>query len=224
MTITYNITGPRRRELAQTLGKILMLPPVYAGAPTFSYKVGAWIVDKSGNVLLPATATQEIADRVVAILKQKGFTPEGTERDKLSVGLPRSQFTPDALDRLKQMIENKAILFQRAFQTDSLLLDVGPEEIRFPWFTLHDMAGEAAAYTYFVAALGRMARERKRVKNQPYHGNNDKFSMRLFLVQLGLIGPKFKEARKVLLMNLTGNSAWRDGPPTGTREVTHASK
>lgn len=71
--------------------------------------------------------------------------------------------------------------------------------------------GEAKAYTDFVFALLNMAKQKKRIIAKPYDGDNDKFTMRLFLVQLGLKGEKYKNTRKILLRYLTGNSAWRNG-------------
>ena len=42
---------------------------------------------------------------------------------------------------------------------------------------------------------------------------NEKLAMRLFLVRLGFIGDEYKNARKILLKNLTGNSSWKSGRP-----------
>lgn len=39
--------------------------------------------------------------------------------------------------------------------------------------------------------------------------DNDKFTMRLFLVSLDFKGEEYKFARKFLLKNLSGNSSWR---------------
>ena len=59
-----------------------------------------------------------------------------------------------------------------------------------------------------------MAREQKRVIPRIYPGDNDKYAMRQFLVRLGLKGKEYKETRKILFRNLTGNGAWRNGSPT----------
>ena len=41
--------------------------------------------------------------------------------------------------------------------------------------------------------------------------DNDKYAFRCFLLRLGFIGDEYKIARKVLLRNLKGNSAFRYG-------------
>lgn len=213
MTIIYNVTGQQRKKLAQALGRVVLWEPVYAGAPTFAYKVGNYTVDKNGTISCPDSATQEIVEQIVAKLKEEGFIPESIEGDALTIELPRNLFTQEAVDRLREIIGGKVLLFKRAFQSDSISLDVTEDKLCFPWFHLHGLDGEANAYAQFISALGKMARERQRITAKPYDGTNDKFTMRLFLVQLGLIGPKYKQTRKILLMNLTGNSAWKNGAP-----------
>ena len=43
--------------------------------------------------------------------------------------------------------------------------------------------------------------------------DNEKYAFRCFLLRLGMIGEEYKAARKVLLRNLTGSSAFRSGKP-----------
>ncbi len=219
MTIVYQVSGAERKRLAQALGKILLWEPVYAGAPSFAYKVGNYTIDKDGTISCPASTTQDLANIIVAKLKEEGFTPESVVGDKLVVCIPVSLFTPEALDRLREIIGSKAVLFRRAFQTENVTFNLECDAVCFSWFHLHGIDGEGDAYSHFINALGRMARERQRITAKPYNGDNDKFAMRLFLVQLGLKGPKYKQTRKILLQNLSGNSAWRYGAPNTREEV-----
>ncbi|MBZ4647626.1 MAG: hypothetical protein JG777_3115, partial [Clostridia bacterium] len=39
----------------------------------------------------------------------------------------------------------------------------------------------------------------------------DKFTFRVFLIRLGMVGDEYKDTRKILLENLEGNSAFRSG-------------
>ena len=70
---------------------------------------------------------------------------------------------------------------------------------------------ELAAYTQFISRLCDMARDAKRVSSKPTETDNDKYAFRCFLLRLGFIGKEYKTARKILLRNLTGNSASRYG-------------
>lgn len=40
---------------------------------------------------------------------------------------------------------------------------------------------------------------------------NEKYAFRCFLLRLGFIGAEFKGERKILLKNLTGSSAFKNG-------------
>jgi hypothetical protein len=63
-----------------------------------------------------------------------------------------------------------------------------------------------------------MANEQNWVTAKEREVENEKFTMRLFLIRLGFVGPEHKTARAILLRNLTGNSAWKNGQPP---ELTH---
>lgn len=41
--------------------------------------------------------------------------------------------------------------------------------------------------------------------------DNDKYAFRCFLLRLGFIGSEYKAERKILLRNLTGSSAFKNG-------------
>ncbi len=56
-----------------------------------------------------------------------------------------------------------------------------------------------------------MARRQKRVVATLLETDNDKYAFRCFLLRLGFISDEYKIARKVLLKNLSGNSAFRYG-------------
>ena len=224
MIIHYNATGQQRKKLAQSLGAILLWEPVYAGAPTFAYKVGNYTVDKTGDITCPDSATRDIVDGIVEKLKAEGFTPESIEADIICPELPRNSFTNEEIDRLRQLIANKEPLFKRAFQTDAVPLNVSEDKVAFPWFRYEGLEGETDAYLDFVTALCRMAKTQTRILDKPYTDDNDKFAMRLFLVRLNLKGEQYKRTRQLLMRNLTGNTAWRSGSPPADREVRRASR
>ena len=138
---------------------------------------------------------------------------EDAEGSRFAVSLPRETFADDVIERLKQIVANKALLFKRALGTEELPITLTDKEIAFPWFGLIGADGEKEAYAQFIAALCRMAREQLRVLDKPYDGDNDRFAMRIFLVRLGMKGAQYAVARRLLLKNLSGNSGWRYGAP-----------
>ncbi len=128
---------------------------------------------------------------------------------KLTVSIPRAKLTDDALARLRTIVANKEVLFKRALLADALPIEVTEEQVSFPWFKLTGMDGEGEAYTQFITALCQMATEQKRVLDKPYDGDNDRFTMRIFMVRLNMKGAEFALARKLMMKHLSGNSGWR---------------
>ena len=50
MEIHYNVTGPRRKELATAVGNFIGMAPVYMKAPTYGFAVSNYIIDKNGTL------------------------------------------------------------------------------------------------------------------------------------------------------------------------------
>lgn len=90
-------------------------------------------------------------------------------------------------------------------------IEITDEKIKIIWFSYTTDSDEMAAYTQFISRLCDMARDAKRVSSKPTETDNDKYAFRCFLLRLGFIGKEYKTARKILLRNLTGNSAFRCG-------------
>lgn len=251
MFISFNVSGAERKRLAQVLGEYLSTEAKYLGAPGFAYQVGGCIIDKGGTVSCPETMTHDALMAMTETLKAQGFIPLDTEAqvnpaeenarqddaevededmpcqetdpaDVFTVSLPRGSFADDVIERLKQIIANKATLFRRALQTENLQIVVTDDEVSFPWFKLIGADGEKLAYSQFIAALCRMAREQTRILDKPYDGDNDRFAMRIFMVRLGMKGDEYGVARKLLLKHLSGNSGWRYGAPPKKVEEENA--
>ena len=103
------------------------------------------------------------------------------------------------------------MLLKKALGTDSLEILKTEDTYQFPWFTLYDIDGEVEAYHRLICAICKMAKEQKRVTAKEQPTDNDKFSMRMFLIRLGFVGKEYKLFRKILLRNLSGNSSWESG-------------
>lgn len=131
----------------------------------------------------------------------------------LTISIPRSFLTDSALERLRQIVANKEVLFKRALSAEALPIETTEEKISFPWFPVKGVTGEAAAYGQFITALCQMAKEQTRILDKLYDGDNDRFAMRIFMVRMGMKGAQFALARKLMMQDLTGNSGWRFGAP-----------
>ena len=126
----------------------------------------------------------------------------------LTVSLPLDGFSADALDRLRKLADCKASLIRKALGADRLDIQTDEEKVSFPWWDTLPEPDETQAYTAFIAALCRMAKESKRVTATEKDVESEKYAFRGFLLRLGFIGADSKEHRKLLLKNLSGSAAF----------------
>lgn len=144
---------------------------------------------------------------------------DGAETNRLTIELPKSGFTDAALENLKRLVESKSSLIKKAIGTDCIPVIIGEETISFPWFQGELALEDIKAYTNFVAALCEMAKTQQRVNAAEKQVENEKYAFRCFLIRLGFVGSESKAERKILLKNLSGNSAFRNGAPIKPEEV-----
>lgn len=215
--IRFTLESKQRPKLAQEIGNILGTAPHYERVPSCAYDIAGYRLDKEGVLHIPEGA-EETAKDLILQLRERGFQDDAeiteevpVQQDKLTIVIPRESLTDTALENLQKITANKQILFQRAFQTDSTEIEITDEKIKIIWFSYTTDSDEMAAYTQFISRLCDMARDAKRVSSKPTETDNDKYAFRCFLLRLGFIGKEYKTARKILLRNLTGNSAFRCG-------------
>ena len=212
MIIEFHLAGENRKKLAWAVAMIIGTTAEYQYMPTCAYKIGeCYTVTKSGNLEISDQADREETEQLLAELENQGYAVPDTselESKSLTVQMPADFFTEHTLGNLRQICENKAALFQTAFQTDSLDIIPSDEKVEFPWFTV-EQDGDADAYCTFISMLCEFAKNQSRINRKPDTSDNPKYTMRCFLIRLGMVGAEFKTARKVILRNLTGNSAFR---------------
>lgn len=210
MTITYH--SQNRKELVRAISEIIGIPAVYQFMPTCAYKIGeCYTVTKEGNLEISDSADKKETEYLMEELKKRGYDVPDTaelESTKLTVQMPADFFDEHTLGNLQQICENKVALFQAAFQTDSLDIISSDEKVEFPWFKV-EQDGDTDAYCTFISMLCEFAKNQGRINRKTDTSDNPKYTMRCFLIRLGMVGAEFKAARKVILRNLTGNSAFR---------------
>jgi hypothetical protein len=213
--IRFTLKSKQRPKLAQEIGNILGTAPHYERVPSCAYDIAGYRLDKEG-VLHIQEGAEETAKDLILQLRERGFQDDAevteevpVQQEKLTIAIPKESLTDTALENLQKIIANKQTLFQRAFRTDSTEVEITEEKINFTWFPYTTDSDEIAAYTQFISRLCDMERDAKRVSSKPTETDNDKYAFRCFLLRLGFIGKEYKTARKILLRNLTGNSAFR---------------
>lgn len=223
MTINYNRTGVDRKPLIIAVAAITGAEAKYLGAPSFAYQVDYFTIDRNGAVTFDDRADSEEIENLIERLAGMGFEAEPVEReadagveqhaahDGLTIQMPADSFTPEALNNLHSLIAAKGRLIRKALGLDLLPVQVEADTVSFPWFRGEATGEEVKAYTHLITALCDMARNQKRIIARDKDTDNDKYAFRCFLLRLGFIGAEYKEERKILLRNLTGNGAFKSG-------------
>jgi hypothetical protein len=129
----------------------------------------------------------------------------------LTIQMPLAGFDAVSLQNLWLLVQSKATLIKKALEIDDLSVEITDDTVDFPWFTTMPSSQELTAYTHLITGMCEMAKRQKRIIAVEKPTDNDKFTFRLFLVRLGLIGDEYSDTRRILLRNLSGNGSWKDG-------------
>ena len=81
MKVNYNIQKEERKAMVGIVGKAVSEKPVYCGAPTFSYKIGAFEITKDGSLCFDDATDEATVARVRTALREEGFMSEGGEHE-----------------------------------------------------------------------------------------------------------------------------------------------
>ena len=210
MMIELHLTGNERKKLAKAVSEIIGAPAEYQYMPTCAYKIGRdYTITKEGNLEISDLADSKEVENLIDKLVNRGYdVPLEEEENGLTVEMPLELVDESTIDRLRKIVENKGELFKAAFKTDNLEIVIEADKICFPWFTVEN-DGDADAYCTFISMLCEFAKNQKRINSKPDTSDNPKYTMRCYLLRLGMIGAEYKSTRKVLLRNLSGSSAFR---------------
>ena len=213
MKTKMNLNGNTRKALVAAIAEITGEKAIYRAMPTCNYDIGEITVTKDGSIVCPDGSD------ILTALAAAGFFPEEAEPETaaeaeeptgMTFSLPEDGFTEASLDNLRKLVEAKASLITKALGTDRLDITVADGKVSFPWWDQMPEPEETQAYMSFLAALCAMAKEAKRVLAKEAEVESEKYAFRCFLLRLGFIGNDSKAARKILLRNLSGHSAFRN--------------
>ena len=217
MTITIHAQGAERKRLVKTISDWLGVPSKYCGAPTFNYEVDYFTINRNGSPSFDDRADSEVIERLLEHIYDEGFDIDQSHAEDedepcaVCISMPKSLFTDSNLENLKALITAKGSLIKKALGVNDLPLEITDTKVSFPWFPSAPSPEEINAYNAFISKLCEMARNQSRVNSSEKPIENEKYAFRCFLLRLGFIGDEYKAARKILLKNLSGSSAFRNG-------------
>lgn len=232
MKVTYNLTD--RKPFVKALEVVTGEDAIYKRTPTYAYEVGCFTITREGNLEFDDMADPEYIDEVLKCLDARGFKYESseyhseqpapemeehtvsgaaietqlTEDCRLTVSMPRNQFTDQMIENLKNLLIAKGELIKKALNIKELPIEIKEEWIKFSWFP-ESALSKMMTYTKLVTALCDMAKNQKRISAKVKESTNEKYEFRCFLLRLGFIGDEYKQDRKILLENLEGSAAFK---------------
>lgn len=224
MEVRYNVTGTRRKELVKVISDAAGVKAKYMGMPTATYEIDCFTVTKDGTLLFSDRSDSEEVKRVLESIAAAGFACEAQdnadkETDEAAETAPQGEsvgltveipLEKVAADNLTKLLDAKGNLIKKALGVNDLRFEILEDRVTFPWFNEVE-PDEALAYTNFIAKLCAMTKQAKRVTATEKEVENEKYAFRCLLLRLGFIGAEYKMDRKILLKNLTGSSAFRNG-------------
>ena len=232
MRIEFYRTGAERKALVTAIGEILEARPKYKGMPSAAYEIDYYTVTKDGTLEFDDRTDSEEVENLLEQLADRGIVAapaemaqawlnaraeelskaSETEPQEANVGLTvEIPLDKVSLGNLTKLLEAKGKLIRKALGISELSFEIMEDRVAFPWFEELPDSDAAKAYTHFISALCEMSRNAKRVTATEKPVENEKYAFRCFLLRLGFIGSEYKAERKILLKNLTGSSAFKDG-------------
>lgn len=228
-----------RKLLVAAIAEGTGIEPEYCGAPTFQYKIGVYHILRDGTLevsdgdadeqillrLAEKGLVEKLEDKdegaiVFYIKDYPGHTPINVvntiaAREKLinkAVGKENAFHVSPALMRLIKK-ENPAdaneladLIFQCGSENALKGLCITPEKIVFTGFP-----GEKTEDTYLALAerIVETAAAKKWMKSDRIKVENEKYSFRVWLISIGMVGKAYAKAREELLRPLAGNTAFK---------------
>lgn len=226
-----------RRKMAQDIAEFLSMKPHYVGPPTFSYTVGSLTIDRNGVVTseteegedlltqflqengyleapvdevkidIPAdTGDRKFLQNLLAMIHARAYLLNRITRYSTFA------VSDSLLEKLEQLPDESTYeTFQTLLTSDSeglkgITVEDGKVTFAFP---LSPDSAKNKAYSELAAKITKKAKEAKRVSATPVVEENEKYYLRIWLVQLGMAGAANKESRKALLAGLKGHTAFR---------------
>lgn len=232
MQIKFHRTGAERKALVTAIGEILEVKPQYKGMPSAAYEIDYFTVTKDGTLEFDDRADSEEIENLLERLADRGIVAapaemaqawlyaraeelseeSETEPQEETVGLTvEIPLDKAAVGNLTKLLDAKGSLIKKALGVSELPIEIQEDWVAFPWFSELPDVDAVKAYTHFISALCEMSKNAKRVTVTEKAVDNEKYAFRCFLLRLGFIGSEYKVERKILLKNLSGSSAFKNG-------------
>lgn len=224
-----------RKELVKILSQHLGLKAKYLGVPSFAYEIGEFTVTREGTIINKAGDEMNLDEILSPSSEEENFHIEET-----NIVIPLEGHSVSSLKTLMNMIFSKQLLIKNSFNLEENLIEeeiieklntcqsieefrgnLVSENIKMDYKNISfilttDLARTAAL---FFGLLNEKSKVLRYASAKPSITDNEKYAFRTWLIRLGMVGNEYKEDRKELLENLSGNSAFRNGLPANKEAI-----
>lgn len=221
MKFQMGLTGITRKAAAGIIGDHLNIKPEYKGSINRVFTVGDWKVQLNENIV-PESQEGEANEGYKVQIEFDTFDTDIFDKlieagaiindsCRLTIIIDGSGHTDKSKGNLGKVFESKRDLILMAFGVEDGNIEVTDEKVIFRIFKTTFDAEKITAYEQFCTLLNNLALSLKSASSKKTESDNPKFTFRVFLIRLGMVGAEYKTTRKVLLERLAGNSAFRSG-------------
>lgn len=132
--------------------------------------------------------------------------------DTIAIEIPKKGMTDTQVQNLLKLVESKHTLLTKALGAPLKINDTG-ETLQFVFHYEQDngctdFEGCGIMYGHLATALVKYIKKHQRVTATEKAVESEKFSLRVWLVKIGLNGAEYKATRAFLLRRLNGNSSF----------------
>lgn len=226
-----------RRKMVQDIAEFTGEELHYVGPPTFSYTVGHLTIDRDSVITSETEEGEELLTQFLqekgyleapvdeVKIEIPADTGDGKFLQNLLAMIHARAYLLNRITRYETFAVSDSLMekleqlpAENAYETFQTLLTGACEglkgltvedgKVTFA-FPLSPDSAKNKAYSELAAMIIKKAKEAKRVSATPVVEENEKYYLRIWLVQLGMAGAVNKEPRKALLSGLKGHTAFR---------------
>jgi hypothetical protein len=230
------LTGITRKTATEIIGNTSNLKPDYRGGITHAYSIGDWSVFMNDTVEPQNESGEPTDDLKVGVSFTDGnfeevstvlqaFQDTGAilnDSCRLTIIIDDIKHTENSKQNLMRLFDGKQKLIFNALGINYGTIDIAKNSVTFRLFNSDFDIEKIKAYEQFSTLLNKLSSTLKTASTKQNDTDNPKFTMRIFLIRLGMVGDEYKSARKILLVNLEGNSAFRNEKPKAEEKVKEA--
>lgn len=88
-------------------------------------------------------------------------------------------------------------------------IEILPDKVSFTGFPAPEDSDLVQAFTQLAALMNQMAIKQKRIQAKEVDDTNERYSLRIWLLRLGMEGAEYKQTRNLLMQPLSGNTAFK---------------